>query len=68
MAPAKTGRDRRSKIAVIRTAQANNLLFDLFIFLARLLAVVPIKLTAPRIDLAPARWREKIVISTAGLE
>jgi hypothetical protein len=31
-----------------------------------MLKMVVMKLTAPRIDAAPARWSEKIAMSTAG--
>ena len=33
---------------------------------ARMLKMVVMKLIAPRIELAPAKWREKIAMSTAG--
>ena len=33
---------------------------------ARMLKMVVMKLIAPRIELAPARWSEKIAMSTAG--
>lgn len=59
MAPAKTGRERRSKIAVIKTDQTNNGIRSRVKPIDRILIIVVIKLIAPKIDDAPARWREK---------
>jgi len=55
IAPASTGRDRRSKIAVKRTDQTNKGICSIFILGLRILKIVEIKLMAPRIDEAPAR-------------
>lgn len=55
IAPANTGRESRSKIAVIRTDQTNRGIRSIVIPLERILIVVVIKLTAPRIDETPAK-------------
>lgn len=54
IAPARTGRDRRSKIAVINTDQQNRGNFSIEIFFDRMFKIVEIKLIAPIIDLTPA--------------
>lgn len=64
IAPAKTGRDNKSRTAVIRTAQANKGIWSSIIPKERKLPTVEIKFTAPKIDLAPARCKEKIAKST----
>lgn len=64
IAPAKTGRERSNKIAVIFTDQTNNGTRSNDIPLDRILMIVEIKLIAPRIDETPAKCNEKIVIST----
>lgn len=64
MAPANTGKDNKSKIAVIKTAQANSGIRSNSIPNTRRLPNVLIKFTAPRIDLTPARCKEKIAKST----
>ena len=64
IAPAKTGKDNNNKIAVIRTAHANKGIRSNSIPKTRKFPNVLIKLTAPKIDLTPARWREKIAKST----
>lgn len=66
MAPARTGNDSNNKIAVIFTDQTNSGIRSIIMPLERILMMVVMKLIAPRIDDAPARWREKIVISTDG--
>ena len=68
MAPAKTGRDSRSRKAVIRTAHTKRGSLCLNIPGARLLKIVAIKLIAPIIDEAPDRCRLKIARSTEGPE
>jgi hypothetical protein len=50
IAPANTGKDRRSNSAVIATAHTNKGIRSGFIFLGFILIVVEIKFTAPRID------------------
>ena len=68
IAPARTGRDRSSRKAVIRTAHTYRGSLCLNRPGARLLKIVTIKLIAPMIDEAPDRCRLKIAISTAGPE
>lgn len=65
MAPAKTGRDRRRRTAVINVDHTNRGIVSNFMLMGRILRIVVIKLIAPRIEEAPARWREKIVMSMA---
>jgi hypothetical protein len=55
IAPASTGRERRSSIAVIITAHVNSGICSRCIPFHRILIIVVIKLIAPRIDDAPAR-------------
>lgn len=66
MAPASTGRERRSRITVITTAQTNRGIRSNRSPCHRMLITVVMKLTAPRIDEAPARCSEKIARSTEG--
>lgn len=61
---AKTGNDRRSKTAVIRTAQTNKGVWYWEMAAGFMLTIVVMKLIAPRIEEIPAKWREKIVRST----
>jgi len=55
MAPARTGKERRSKIVVTRTAQANKGICSNSIPKTRKFPSVLIKLIAPKIDDTPAR-------------
>jgi hypothetical protein len=64
IAPAKTGRDNKSKIAVINTDHTNNGIRSIVIPADRILITVVMKLTAPKIEEAPAICSEKIPIST----
>jgi hypothetical protein len=64
MAPAKTGRERRSKKAVMYTAQTNNGVRLAVIPGARIFVIVTIKLTAPKIEETPAKCNEYIEAST----
>lgn len=64
MAPANTGRDNRSKKAVTKTDQTNNLNRSNLIAGDRILKIVVIKLIAPKRDDIPARCKEKIAKST----
>lgn len=64
MAPARTGRERRRRIAVKNTDQTNKGAWSQVIPGARMLIIVVIKFTAPKIEEAPARWRLKIDRST----
>lgn len=66
IAPANTGRDNRSSTTVIVTAHTNRGIRSSVKPCHRMLITVVMKFTAPRIDEAPARWREKIAKSTEG--
>jgi len=66
IAPARTGSERRSKRVVITTAQTKRGTFSGFILFGRIFLIVDIKLIEPKIEEAPAKWREKIAMSTAG--
>jgi len=55
IAPAKTGSDRRSKIAVKKTDQTNRGVRSQVIPVVRILIIVVMKFTAPKIEEAPAR-------------
>ena len=65
IAPASTGRERSSKIAVTKTDHTNNGVLSKDMRGVRMLAIVLMKLMAPRIDETPAKCRLKMVISTA---
>lgn len=64
IAPARTGRDRSSRIAVRNTDQTNRGVRSHVIPTDRILIIVVIKLTAPKMEDAPAKWRLKIDKST----
>ncbi|GLS81948.1 hypothetical protein GCM10007893_28020 [Paracoccus marinus] len=64
MAPAKTGRDSNKSTAVIFTDHTNKGSRSNCMPRHRMLIIVVMKLTAPRIDEAPARCNEKIAKST----
>jgi hypothetical protein len=68
IAPANTGRDSNSRIAVINTDHTNNGILCIVIPGGRMLTMVVIKLTAPKIEDAPAKCRLKIAKSTDGPE
>lgn len=53
-------------MVVKNTDQTNKGTLSKVIPSARILITVEIKLTEPKIDLAPAKWREKIPRSTEG--
>jgi len=55
IAPANTGRESKSKSAVIKIAQANKGVRIITIFSLRMLIIVVIRLIDPRIDEIPAR-------------
>lgn len=63
MPAAKTGRERSSRIAVIRTDQTNNG-FDTGIWRGLHVDNGGNEVDSPRIEETPARWREKITKST----
>jgi len=64
IAPARTGRDSNNKIAVKNTDQTNKGVWSQDIPGARILIIVVMKFTAPRIEEAPAKWSLKIDKST----
>ena len=66
IAPASTGSASSSRKAVTRTDHTNSGILCRVMPGARMLKMVVMKLIAPRIELAPARWSEKITMSTAG--
>lgn len=66
IAPASTGKERRSKMAVILTAQTKRDICSSWSPFHRILIIVVIKFRAPRIDETPAKCREKIAKSTDG--
>ena len=66
IAPARTGSDSSSRNAVTSTDQTNKGILCRVMPGARMLKMVVMKLIAPRIEAAPARWSEKITMSTAG--
>lgn len=68
IAPASTGRESKSKIAVIIIDQTKRGIFSIVKFLWCMFKIVEIKLIAPRIDDIPAIWREKIERSIEGPE
>jgi hypothetical protein len=68
IAPARTGRERRRRITVIVTAHTNRGIRSNRRPCHRMLITVVIKFTAPRIEDAPAKCREKIARSTDGPE
>lgn len=68
IAPAKTGNDNKRSIAVKNTAQTNNGILCMINFLERMLIIVVMKLTAPKIDDAPDKCKLKIARSTAAPE
>lgn len=60
MAPARTGNDNSNKIAVKKTDHTNNGTWSQDMPTVRILMMVVMKLTAPRIEEAPARCSLKI--------
>jgi len=68
IAPARTGRDSKSKIAVKNTDHTNRGVRSQISPTVRILIIVVIKLIAPKIEEAPAKCRLKIVKSTEGPE
>lgn len=66
MPAARTGRDRSSKTAVIKTDQTNRGVWYCVVEGGFMFRIVVIKLMAPRIEETPARCREKIARSTEG--
>lgn len=66
IAPARTGNERRRRTAVILTAQTNKGIRSSRRPFHRIFATVVIKFKAPRMELTPARCREKMARSTEG--
>ena len=66
IAAASTGSASSSRKAVTSTDHTNSGILCRVIPGARMLKMVVMKLVAPRIEPAPARWSEKIAKSTAG--
>jgi len=66
MAPAKTGRDKRRRIAVSKTDQTKRGIRSKIIPGERILIIVVIKFAEPKIEEAPAKCNEKIAKSTDG--
>lgn len=64
MPAAKTGRERRSRTAVINRAQMKRGVWYCEIAGGFMLMIVVIKLIEPRIEETPAKWREKMARST----
>lgn len=55
MAPAKTGKERSNRTAVIKTDQAKRGVMSRFMELGRMFRIVVMKLIAPRIEETPAK-------------
>lgn len=66
IAPARTGRERSKSTVVTIKDQTKRGTRSPVIPCFRVVRAVTRKLIDPRIDLAPARWREKMAMSTAG--
>lgn len=64
IAPAKTGRDNNKRMAVRNTDQTNRGVRSHVIPVVRMLMIVVMKLTAPKIEEAPARCNLKMDRST----
>jgi len=64
IAPANTGKESNNKIAVIHTAQEYKLHNSILLLISHKLKKVVMKLIAPKIELAPAKCKEKITKST----
>lgn len=68
IAPANTGKESSNKMAVIRTDHTNRGTLSNSIPGVRILIIVEIKFTAPRIEEIPAKCKEKIDKSTEAPE
>lgn len=66
IAPASTGRESSRRTTVIVTAHTNNGIRSKWRPCQRILITVVMKFTAPKMEEAPAKWREKIARSTDG--
>jgi hypothetical protein len=65
IAPARTGKDKTSKNVVSNTLQMNKGNRSKEVNEFRMFKIVEMKLMDPKIDLAPARCKEKMAKSTA---
>ena len=65
IAPASTGKDKRSRIAVSKTLQTKSGIKSIDNPLLRIFMIVVMKLVEPRILLTPAICKEKMPKSTA---
>jgi len=68
IAPAKTGKESRSKKAVTNTDQTKRGILCIKSPGARMLKIVTIKLIAPKMEAAPERCKLKIAKSTEAPE
>ena len=66
MAPASTGTASSSRKAVTSIDHTNSGILCSVMPGARMLKMVVMKLIAPMIEEAPARWSDRIAMSTAG--
>jgi hypothetical protein len=66
IAPASTGKDNKSNIAVTKTAQPNNATLCSLIPGALIFKIVVIKFIAPNNELTPAKCKANIAKSTLG--
>jgi hypothetical protein len=65
IAPAKTGKDNKSKIAVIKIVQTNKGIIVKYIPKHLILKIVTKKFTAPAIEETPAKCKLNMARSTA---
>jgi hypothetical protein len=68
IAPANTGNERRSRIAVSNTDQTNKGIESNDMVVVRIFKMVVMKLMAPRIEEIPAKCKLKIARSTENPE
>ncbi len=66
IAPASTGSASSSRNTVTRSDHTNSGILCMVMPGARMLKIVVMKLMAPRIDEAPARWIDRMTKSIAG--
>lgn len=64
IAPAKTGREKRSSRVVIKIDQTNSGICSMVLREERMFRMVVMKLMAPRMEDTPAKWSLKMVRST----
>jgi len=68
IAPARTGKDKSKRTAVIKTDQTNKGILSNLIKRERIFKIVVIKLIAPRMEDTPAKCNLKIAKSTENPE